>query len=434
MESPARHAFMYHSWNFFISHGPSSSFHNGRNGLPCSYFSGTSGVGKKSIWEVLNALPVSFDEVPFAWDSWADDAFGFDEDRSHVFIGSGRSVFLNWVIILGTLRWCSGDGCAGGGDAGGGEVPEAEMPEAKVPEAEMPEAKVPEAERLGSGAEVPEAERLALRRRCLRQRCWALRQPWRWRLRLLTPEDDIPSGPQNEVANSLLENLDTLRCADVKLVLHEIRLHRVHLYLGVTGRNILMVKHTAWNGLASGSLDSEVSLADRNMKNARGSICDFIHRIFLAIGMRGPDAAPKAWAAGWLLYHHTLRRLFLLLLIPHLLELELNVFLYLFDEPMAPLDKSTTVNNPQIIQGPITRARARQLNHQVNSFLAVPVVLDGLLLNSCDVLLLRNMGEAPQVHHELPWTKSLEDQVYSETKSSPSRTPNSARSPRTARQ
>ena len=44
------------------------------------------------------------------------------------------------------------------------------------------------------------------------------------------------------------------------------------------------------------------------------------------------------------------------------------------DEPMAPQDKSNTVNDPQVIQGPITRARARQLNHQVNSFLAVHVV------------------------------------------------------------
>ena len=35
--------------------------------------------------------------------------------------------------------------------------------------------------------------------------------------------------------------------------------------------------------------------------------------------------------------------------------------------------------------GPLTRARARQLNHE-----------DGMLLNNCDILLLRNTGEEQQ--------------------------------------
>ena len=66
------------------------------------------------------------------------------------------------------------------------------------------------------------------------------------------------------------------------------------------------------------------------------------------------------------------------------------------DEPIAPSDTSNTTNNPQVKQDPITRARARQFDHQVNSFLNIHASLDGLLLNSCDVLLLRNVGEAPQ--------------------------------------
>ena len=66
------------------------------------------------------------------------------------------------------------------------------------------------------------------------------------------------------------------------------------------------------------------------------------------------------------------------------------------DEPMVPSDMINTVNNPQIIQDLITRAHARQVDHQVNSFLAVHASFDGLLLNFYDVLLLRNVGETPQ--------------------------------------
>jgi hypothetical protein len=43
---------------------------------------------------------------------------------------------------------------------------------------------------------------------------------------------------------------------------------------------------------------------------------------------------------------------------------------------------------------PMTRARARHLNYEVCSFLMLHtnIVEDGMLLKSCDVLLLRNMG------------------------------------------
>ena len=43
------------------------------------------------------------------------------------------------------------------------------------------------------------------------------------------------------------------------------------------------------------------------------------------------------------------------------------------DEPMALSIMINTTNNPQNIQGTITRAHAQQLDHQVNSFLDVHV-------------------------------------------------------------
>ena len=70
------------------------------------------------------------------------------------------------------------------------------------------------------------------------------------------------------------------------------------------------------------------------------------------------------------------------------------------DEPMAPSD-TININIPQIIQDPITKVRARQLGHQVNSFLAIHASLVGFLLNSCDVLLLKKMGEAPQPYLDI---------------------------------
>lgn len=56
-----------------------------------------------------------------------------------------------------------------------------------------------------------------------------------------------------------------------------------------------------------------------------------------------------------------------------------------------------------MIQGPMTRARARQLNHQVNAFLSLHtnVSKNGILLNSCDdLIVLRNHREEP---HELKY-------------------------------
>ena len=79
---------------------------------------------------------------------------------------------------------------------------------------------------------------------------------------------------------------------------------------------------------------------------------------------------------------------------------------------MAPSDTINTTNNPQIIQGLITRARARQLDHQVNSFLAVHVSLAGLLLNSCDIFFLGTWEK----HYNLTRTSPLEGKVYSDSR------------------
>jgi hypothetical protein len=75
---------------------------------------------------------------------------------------------------------------------------------------------------------------------------------------------------------------------------------------------------------------------------------------------------------------------------------------------MAHLDRINATNNPQLIPGPIIRVSARQLDLQVNSFLAVHVSFDALLLNSCDDLLHRNVGEAPQPYSDVtPRSPSL---------------------------
>ena len=63
----------------------------------------------------------------------------------------------------------------------------------------------------------------------------------------------------------------------------------------------------------------------------------------------------------------------------------------------------TPYQTETMIQGPMTRARARQLNHQVNAFLSLQtnVSKNGILLNSCDdLIVLRNHGEEP---HELKY-------------------------------
>ena len=78
------------------------------------------------------------------------------------------------------------------------------------------------------------------------------------------------------------------------------------------------------------------------------------------------------------------------------------------DEDIPPND--TTMPTTQ--QGPMTRARARELNYQVNSFLAVhkPSSMNGVLLNSCDVfLMLRNFGHEPGPD----WRESKDDKKAS---------------------
>ena len=58
----------------------------------------------------------------------------------------------------------------------------------------------------------------------------------------------------------------------------------------------------------------------------------------------------------------------------------------------------------------MTRARARELNYQVNSFLAVhkPSSMNGVLLNSCDAfLILRKLGYEPD------WRESNHDKIAS---------------------
>ena len=58
--------------------------------------------------------------------------------------------------------------------------------------------------------------------------------------------------------------------------------------------------------------------------------------------------------------------------------------------------ESTPESSPTVLQGPITRARARQLNQQVNSFLCLDAFTckDGMLPNNIvDYVVLRNLGE-----------------------------------------
>jgi hypothetical protein len=81
------------------------------------------------------------------------------------------------------------------------------------------------------------------------------------------------------------------------------------------------------------------------------------------------------------------------------------------DEDIPPNDTPM----PTTQQGPMTRARARELNYQVNLFLAVhkPSSMNGVLLNSCDAfLILRNLGHEPdwrESKHEM--NASVDDQI-----------------------
>ena len=56
----------------------------------------------------------------------------------------------------------------------------------------------------------------------------------------------------------------------------------------------------------------------------------------------------------------------------------------------VPITNSTLSS----LEGPTTRSRARHLNFEVRSFLILQPNIheDGMLLKSCDVVLLRNMG------------------------------------------
>jgi hypothetical protein len=67
-----------------------------------------------------------------------------------------------------------------------------------------------------------------------------------------------------------------------------------------------------------------------------------------------------------------------------------------FDEDITPMD---TNNTPQVdIQGPITRARARQLNLQVILFLRnYSCAFESSMLPN-DLIILRNEGEDQQGH------------------------------------
>ena len=70
------------------------------------------------------------------------------------------------------------------------------------------------------------------------------------------------------------------------------------------------------------------------------------------------------------------------------------------DEDITPsVTRTTNIPPPTaVIQGPLTRARARELNYQVNSFLAVHtnVSKDWMLLTYCDdFIILRNLREDP---------------------------------------
>ena len=65
------------------------------------------------------------------------------------------------------------------------------------------------------------------------------------------------------------------------------------------------------------------------------------------------------------------------------------------DDEDIPSNDTTT---PIAQQGPMTRARARELNYQVKSFLAnhTSSSQNWVLLNGCcDLLVVRNMGEEP---------------------------------------
>ena len=79
------------------------------------------------------------------------------------------------------------------------------------------------------------------------------------------------------------------------------------------------------------------------------------------------------------------------------------------DEDITPLDVPT--DPPTVMQGPMTRARMRQLNLEVSSFLNDPFhTFENRLLPN-DVILLRNIGEG---HEQLRGCGGGDDDQQSE--------------------
>jgi hypothetical protein len=68
------------------------------------------------------------------------------------------------------------------------------------------------------------------------------------------------------------------------------------------------------------------------------------------------------------------------------------------DEEITHLDAHNT--SPLDIQGPITRARARQLNSEVSSFLSTSIYdFENRLLPN-DYIMIKNQGEDQEMHGE----------------------------------
>jgi len=79
------------------------------------------------------------------------------------------------------------------------------------------------------------------------------------------------------------------------------------------------------------------------------------------------------------------------------------------DEDIAPSDTIPITNStPNSLEAPMTRSRAHHLNYEMRSFLMLHTNIheDGMLLKSCDVLLLRNMGSSQFTSNELWFTQS----------------------------
>jgi hypothetical protein len=80
--------------------------------------------------------------------------------------------------------------------------------------------------------------------------------------------------------------------------------------------------------------------------------------------------------------------------------MKLLTFLFIFDEdiPMVDTTVAPTATLPHIpqFQGPITRARARQLNYQELSFLGtIPNIHENMMMSKSDMfMLLRNDGSS----------------------------------------